>query len=156
MNATAGVPRKRRLIRRATNFVALSLTGLGTLLAVGAFLWVIGYLIVGGMNALHPRIFVEGPTPMGSGGGGLRNAIVGTLILIVIASCIGVPLGILGGVYQVESKNRFAGTVRFLTDVLNSIPSIVIGLFVYSVVVIPIAQRNPGQGFSALAGVKYL
>ncbi|MFI5385806.1 MAG: phosphate ABC transporter permease PstA [Fimbriimonadales bacterium] len=142
----------RRRLRKATNFVALSLTGIGTLFAIGAFLLVIGYLVVGGIRALHWGTLVEGATPMGSGGGGLRNAIVGTLILILVASCIGVPIGILGGVYQVESKNRFAGTVRFLADVLNSIPSIVIGLFVYSVVVIPIAQRHQGQGFSALAG----
>lgn len=142
----------RARLRKATNGVALTLTGVGALIAVAAFLFVIGYLIVGGFSALHLRMFVEGPTPMGTEGGGLRNAIVGTLILILVASCIGVPLGILAGIYQVESKNRFAGFVRFLADVLNSIPSIVIGLFVYSIVVIPVAQRNPGHGFSALAG----
>ncbi len=89
---------------------------------------------------------------MGTPGGGLRNGIVGTLVLLGIASVIGVPLGILGGMYQIESRGRFAWTVRFFTDVLNSIPSIVIGVFVYVIVVLPTAMLHPGQGFSAMAG----
>ena len=89
---------------------------------------------------------------MGVPGGGLRNGIVGTLVLLGVASTIGIPLGILGGVYQIESQGRFAWWVRFLTDVLNSIPSIVIGIFAYIVVVLPTARFHPGQGFSAFAG----
>jgi len=98
------------------------------------------------------RMLTQGPTPMGVPGGGIRNGIVGTLVLLGVASVIGIPLGILGGVYQIESHGRFAWTVRFLTDVLNSIPSIVIGIFVYIIVVLPTARLHPGQGFSAFAG----
>lgn len=142
----------RMRARKTASAVALSAMGLGTIIAVGAFLFVAGYLVVGGAGAISWGMLMEGPTPMGTGGGGLRNAIVGTLILIVVASSIGVPIGIVAGIYQVEANNRFASAVRFLADVLNSIPSIVIGLFVYAVVVIPIARAREGQGFSALAG----
>ena len=72
--------------------------------------------------------------------------------MLGIASCLGLPLGILGGIYQLEARGKFAGAVRFFTDVLNGIPSIVIGIFAYAAVVYPIAQRNPGSGFSAYAG----
>jgi phosphate transport system permease protein len=89
---------------------------------------------------------------MGIPGGGLRNGIIGTLVLLGVASLIGIPLGILGGIYQLECQGRFAWTVRFLTDVLNSIPSIVIGMFVYVIVVLPTARLHPGQGYSAFAG----
>jgi phosphate transport system permease protein len=79
-------------------------------------------------------------------------AIFGTLELLAIASCFGLPLGVLGGIYMVEFGGKFAATVRFLTDVLNSVPSIIIGLFVYVVVVMPVAKMHPGEGFSAMAG----
>lgn len=141
-----------RRARRVSNLASLSLLGISTLIAIGAFVFVAGYLLIEGASALHLSTFIEGPTPMGTGGGGLRNAIVGTLILLIVASCIGVPIGIVAGIYQVEANNRFARGVRFLADVLNSVPSIVIGLFVYGVVVIPIARAHEGQGFSALAG----
>jgi phosphate transport system permease protein len=130
----------------------LTLTGAATLVAVGALLTVLAYLAIKGLSSLHPAIFTEGPTPQGVPGGGLRNGIVGTSVLLLIASAIGLPIGILGAIYQIESKGRFAWTVRFFTDVLNSIPSIVIGLFIYVVVVVPTAARHPGEGFSALAG----
>lgn len=146
----SGHPRLK--LRKVANALAIGFAGAATLMAVGALVVVLGYLVVNGFRSLHWSILTQGPTPMGTPGGGLRNALVGTLVLILVASSIGVPIGILGGVYQIESKNRFAGSVRFMTDVLNSIPSIVIGLFVYSIVVIPIAHRHTGQGFSALAG----
>jgi len=82
----------------------------------------------------------------------MAQSVFGTLVLLGTASTIGLPLGILGGIYQLEAKGRFASMVRFLTDVLNGIPSIVIGIFAYAAVVAPIAARHPGQGFSAYAG----
>lgn len=132
--------------RKAVNLAMLSLAGLATLIAIGALLWVLIYLCVRGIQAMHVSIFTEGPTPQGVPGGGLRNGIVGTGILLALASAIGLPIGILGAIYQIESKGRFAWTVRFFTDVLNSIPSIVIGLLVYVVIVVPC------HGFSAWAG----
>jgi phosphate transport system permease protein len=105
-----------------------------------------------GFSSLNLNIFTKDATPPGVPGGGLRNAIVGSLMLVGMASLIGLPLGILGGIYQIESRGKFANIVRFFTGVLNSIPSIIIGLFVYVVVVIPTAQLHPGQAYSAFAG----
>jgi phosphate transport system permease protein len=116
-------------------------------ISVAALGFVLIYLLVQGFQALKPSILFEGPTPMGDPGGGLRNAICGTLVLIGVAACVGLPFGILGGIYQVESKGPFASTVRFLTDVLNSIPSIVLGIFVYVLVVLPTANFRPDKGF---------
>lgn len=132
--------------RKAVNILMLSLAGLATILAVGALLAVLIYLFVAGLHSLHPAIFTQGPTPQGVPGGGLRNGIVGTGVLLAVASAVGLPIGILGALYQIESKGRFAWIVRFFTDVLNSIPSIVIGLLVYVIVVVPF------HGFSAWAG----
>jgi len=135
--------------RKALNLVMLSLAGAATLVAVGALLAVLIYLTIQGIGSLHPAIFTQGPTPQGIPGGGLRNGIIGSAILLGVASAIGLPIGILGALYQIESKGRLAWTVRFFTDVLNSIPSIVIGLFVYAFVVVPAGYFH---GFSALAG----
>jgi len=142
----------RRLYRKAANLIMLGLCVLATVAAAGALFAVLFYLLVRGLPTLHLSTLTESATPMGTPGGGLRNAIVGSLILVTEASLIGIPLGIMGGLYQIEGRGRFAWTVRFFTDVLNSIPSIVIGLFIYLLVVIPVAQVHPGQGFSAFAG----
>jgi phosphate transport system permease protein len=139
-------------LRKANNIFRQALCVLAAAVAVAALLFVLGYLLVEGLGSMHLSLLTQGPTPMGEVGGGIRNAIVGTLILLAIASCVGLPLGILGGVYQLEARGPFASTVRFLTDVLNSIPSIVIGIFVYVLVVLPTARMHPGYGFSALAG----
>jgi phosphate transport system permease protein len=142
-----------RVIRRKIeNLLMTGLTGAAALLALGALVAVLYYLVVHGFKALTVAALTRGPVPMGDSGGGLRNDIVGTLVLLGVAGAIGIPLGILGGIYQIESRGRFAWIVRFLTDVLNSIPSIVIGIFVYIIVVLPTARLHPGKGFSALAG----
>jgi len=142
----------RLFYRKAKDRFLSGLMALAALSAIGALALVLFYLLRNGLSALNMHIFLQGPTPIGTPGGGLRNAIAGTLVLIALASAIGLPFGILGGIYQIESKGRFAWTVRFLTDVLNSIPSIVIGIFVYVIVVLPTARLHPGSGFSAIAG----
>jgi phosphate transport system permease protein len=138
--------------RKANNVIRQALCVIAVAIAVAALGFVLVYLGVEGFRALRPSILFEGPTPIGEPGGGLRNSICGTLLLVSIASCLGLPLGILGGIYQIEAKGPFASTVRFLTDVLNSIPSIVIGIFVYVLVVLPTTKMFPGYGYSALAG----
>src|SRR2546423_3934796 len=143
----------RRRIRNVKDLTMLSATVLATILAVVPLTLIIGYLLWHGFSSLTLATFTHGPAPMGTPGGGLRNAIVGTLVLLAIASSIGLPVGILGGIYQLEfGGGKFAGTVRFFTDVLNSIPSIIVGLFVYVAVVMPVAQAHPGKGYSAIAG----
>jgi phosphate transport system permease protein len=144
--------RTRAVYRKGVNRVMLGLCTLAAVVALSALLLVLTYLLAQGLRSVNLRMVTQGPMPMGVPGGGIRNGIVGTLVLLGVASVIGIPLGILGGVHQIESQGRFAWTVRFLTDVLNSIPSIVIGIFVYIVVVLPTARRHPGQGFSAFAG----
>lgn len=139
-------------VRHGVNVLMTGLTTLAAVVSAGALFLVLWYLVSHGIHALSFHMLVSGPTPMGTPGGGVRNGIVGTLVLLGIASSIGIPLGILGGVYQIESHGRFAWLVRFFTDVLNSIPSIVIGVFIYVIVVLPTAHLHPGQGFSALAG----
>ncbi len=144
--------KRRYQLRKATNVVMLSLSGLAAVIAATALFSVLIYLVIKGAGALNLSVFTEGPVPQGSPGGGLRNGIIGTLILLGLASSIGVPLGIMGGIYQLENDTKFARTIKFFTDVLNSIPSIVIGLFAYVIVVLPTAQLNPGHAFSAYAG----
>src|SRR5262249_20478545 len=108
---------------------------------------VLGFLLYRGVTAVNVDLFLHLPKPVGEPGGGLANAIVGSLIMIGLAGCLGLPIGILGGVYLAESRDRrLPWTVRFLADVLNGVPSIVFGIFAYTVVVLPMRR------FSALAG----
>jgi phosphate transport system permease protein len=116
-------------------------------LAMIPLVMVLYYLAVRGIPAINLAFFTQLPKPVGEPGGGLAHAIVGTLILIGLASVVGVPVGILGGVYLAEfGNNRLGWTVRFCADVLSGVPSIVIGIFIYAVVVLPMGR------FSALAG----
>ena len=134
------------------NVIMQVLSGIAAVIAISALFSVLFYLVVKGAGSLSLAVFTEGPVPQGSPGGGLFNGIVGTLILIGLASLGGVPIGIQGGIYQLEHSTKFSQTIRFFTDVLNSIPSIVIGLFGYVVIVLPTARMNPGHAFSAFAG----
>jgi phosphate transport system permease protein len=133
--------------RRAVNAVMLSLTGLCTLIATGTLLFILGYLFVHGAKSLNWDFFTKLPTPVGESGGGMANAILGSAKLLLLATAIGVPIGFLGGVYLAEfGGNTFAFIVRYVTDLLNGVPSIVIGIFAYILIVLP--QKH----FSTLAG----
>jgi len=159
MTSTA-FPRSSNLTkaRKATNVLMLTLSGLGAFIAIAALGLVLVYLIKNGISSMSIGMLVNSADALDPTRDGLKNAIVGTLILIATASVIGLPVGILGGVYQVEAHGRFASTVRFLTDVLNSIPSIVIGIFVYILVVIPVSNYatehhlRDVSGYSAFSG----
>jgi phosphate transport system permease protein len=108
---------------------------------------VLAYVMLQGASALNWAFFTRLPAPVGDPGGGMANAIMGTLTLIALASCVGLPVGILGGLYLAElGDGRVGWWVRFTADVLNGVPSIVIGVFVYAVAVVPLRH------FSALAG----
>jgi phosphate transport system permease protein len=116
-------------------------------LVVLPLLLIFGFLMYQGVVALNVGFFTQLPKPVGEVGGGMANAIVGTLILVGLAACLGLPLGILGGLYLAESRDRrLPWIARFLADVLNGVPSIVIGIFAYGVAVLPFRR------FSALAG----
>jgi phosphate transport system permease protein len=145
-------PSRRSRMRTGLSAIMAGVAGTAALIACLALLSVLLYLVVGGIGSMSWDVFTEGPVPQGEPGGGLRNGIMGTLLLISVASMIGLPIGILGGVYQLETNTKFSRTLRFFTDVMNSIPSIVMGIFAYLIVVLPMAKYNPGHAFTAFAG----
>jgi phosphate transport system permease protein len=108
---------------------------------------IFGYLLYRGVGAMNWAFFTQTPKPVGEEGGGMANAIVGSIVILGIASLIGVPFGVGAGIYLAEfGRNRFGQAVRFTADVLNGVPSIVIGIVAYAIVVL--YQKH----FSALAG----
>lgn len=145
----------RLAARKAQNLIMLGLCWVGAALALFVLGLVLYFLLSKGFHYLSGHLFTRLPNddPDHIREGGMKQSILGTLTLIGLASVIGLPIGILGGIYQLESRGRFGSLVRFFTDVLNGIPSIVIGLFAYAVVVIPAAKAHPDQpAFSAYAG----
>lgn len=134
---------RRRLVSNAVVF----LCGLAVAIALVPLALVLFYVIKQGFSALNWDFFTKMPRPVGETGGGMANAIVGTLILIGLGSLLAVPVGLVAGVYLSEyAGSRFASVVRFTADVLNGVPSIVIGIFAYGLAVLPVHR------FSALAG----
>ena len=135
--------RRRKLV--SSLFVAFCACAVVVALIPLAF--VLFFVVSQGVRAINLEFFTHMPTPVGEPGGGMANAIVGTLILTSLAALMAVPIGVISGVYMSEyAGTRFAALVRFAADTLNGVPSIVIGLFAYAVVVVPFKQ------FSALAG----
>jgi len=147
MEMKTGLNKLKYYRRKTTNVVMLSLSFISALITIIPLILVFYYTISKGIANLNINFFTKLPTPIGESGGGMVNAIVGTLILIGIGGAIGIPIGILTGVYLSEfGKNKFGALVRFLTDVLSGVPSIVVGVVAYTLVVIPTKH------FSALAG----
>jgi phosphate transport system permease protein len=137
----------RLVYRKATNIVMLTLTGVCTLLAVAVLFFILGYLLWHGGKSLNWDFFTKLPVPVGETGGGMANAIVGSAKLLLLASLIGVPIGFLGGVYLAEfGGSLFSSIVRYTTDLLNGVPSIVMGIFAYTVIIV--TQHH----FSTFAG----
>jgi len=133
--------------RHGVSVVMVTLTCLAAAIAVVPLIAILIYLLRQGAGALSLDFFTKMPKPVGEPGGGMANAIVGTLILIGIASVVGLPVGIGAGLYLAERRGtRLANLVRFLADVLNGLPSIVMGIFAWQLLVRPIGH------FSALAG----
>jgi phosphate transport system permease protein len=133
--------------RKSLNAFMLSLTGLCALLTVSALFFILGYLVWNGGKDLSWNFFTHLPAPVGEAGGGMANAILGTLKLLLLAALMGVPIGLLGGVYLAEFGGRTVPfLVRYTADLLNGVPSIVIGIFAYALVVMPMHH------FSTLAG----
>ena len=138
----------RARIRTLSDGAATGLAVLATVLVVAPLVAIFAYLIYKGASSLSWAFFVETPKPVGEVGGGMANAILGSAILLGVGSLIGVPVGIAGGIFLAEfgRGTKLANAVRFTADVLNGVPSIVMGIAVYSLIVVP-------QGhFSALSG----
>jgi phosphate transport system permease protein len=140
------------LRRRLTNVVMLSLTGLCAAVVIGLLFFILGYIAYHGMAALDWDFFTKLPKPVGEEGGGMANAIVGTLKLLLLASLIGVPIGFIGGVYLSEygRKTTIGFLIRYSADLLNGIPSIVMGIFAYTIVVLPMGHFSTVAGGVAL------
>lgn len=138
----------RSRMRTVTDHAVTVMAVLATIIVVAPLVTIFGYLIYKGASSLNLDFFIKGPKPVGETGGGMANAIVGSGLILGVASLIGVPLGIGGGIYLAEfgRGTKMANAVRFTADVLNGVPSIVMGLAIYALIVLP-------QGhFSALAG----
>jgi phosphate transport system permease protein len=137
------ISRKRRII----NAAMLSFSGVCTLLVIGVLFFILGYLLWNGARSLNLDFFTKLPKPSGERGGGMANAIVGSGKVLLLATLVGVPIGFFAGVYLAEySGKTFAFALRYTVDLLNGVPSIVIGIVAYALVV----QRM--RHFSALAG----
>ncbi len=137
-----------RISRQAADHAATALSILSTVLVVAPLVAIFIYLIYKGASSLNWAFFTQVPKPVGESGGGMANAIFGSGLLLIIGSLLGVPIGIAGGIFLAEfgRGSRLANAVRFTADVLNGVPSIVMGIAVYSLVVLP--QKH----FSALSG----
>jgi phosphate transport system permease protein len=137
----------RLLWRKIVNNVMLTLTGIFTVLTVLALFLILGYLVFFGSKSLDWNFFTQLPLPTGETGGGMANAIVGSIQILAMAALIGIPIGFLAGVYLAEFEDKgFAALVRYTADLLNGVPSIIVGILAWTLVVVPM------RGFSAIAG----
>lgn len=138
----------RFLRRKLMNAFMLVLSGASAAFGLFWLFWILGTLVWRGLPALNWAFFTQLPTPPGMAGGGLANAIVGTLLITLVATALGVPVGLMAGTYLAEfgRQSALGRTVRFVADVMTSAPSIVVGVFVYAILV------QPFHGFSGFAG----
>jgi len=133
-----------------SNFM-MTMTGLCALISVSVLFFILGYLVYNGGTSINWAFFTQLPKPVGEIGGGMANAIVGSGKLLFAASLFGVPVGFLGGVYLAEFSGSFvASVVRYAADLLNGVPSIVIGIFAYAMVVLPFKHFSTFAGAFAL------
>jgi phosphate transport system permease protein len=133
--------------RKFLNAVMLTLTGVAAFGVVAVLFLILGYLVWNGGKSLNFDFFTQLPKPVGETGGGMANAIVGSLKLLFLAALMGLPVGLMAGVYLAEFGGKtFSYVIRYTTDLLNGVPSIVIGIFAYSLAVLPFKH------FSAVAG----
>jgi len=143
----------RYLRRKAVNALLLTLSAASALFGLVFLVWILREVILRGARALNWAFFTELPAPPGVAAGGMANALVGTLLLTFLAIAIGVPTGILAGTYLAEygRRNPLARAVRFVSDILASSPSIVVGVFVYAILVKPLRSFSGLSGAVALA-----
>jgi phosphate transport system permease protein len=133
--------------RKALSSAFVGFCALSVLLALVPLAFVLFFVVSQGIRAINVDFFTQMPKPVGEPGGGLANSIVGTLILAGLGSLLAIPIGVMSGIYMAEyAGTRVASLIRFAADTLNGVPSIVIGVFVYGIAVLPFKQ------FSAMAG----
>ena len=136
-----------RKFRKVISYGWLGMTALCALLVVGVLFFILGCLVWQGGSDLNLNFFTKLPTPVGETGGGMANAIVGSMKLLLLASLIGIPIGVIGGIYLAEFSGKFSAFIlQYTADLLNGVPSIVIGIFAYTLIVLRMKH------FSTLAG----
>jgi phosphate transport system permease protein len=140
---------RRKLFGRAM----FSLTALCAALALSVLFSILGYIAYHGFSSLNLDFLTKLPKPVGETGGGIANSIIGSAKIVGLASLLGIPIGVLGGLYLAEygAKNRTGFVIRYAADVLNGVPSIVIGVFAYTLIVIPFKKFSALSGSAALA-----
>lgn len=133
--------------------IGIALSSLAMAIGVFFLMWILFTLLIKGFSALSPSLFIETTPAPGSDGGGLMNAIVGSLMMVGSATLISTPIGILAGIYLAEygDKTWFGGVTRFVTDIMLSAPSIVIGLFVYAIYVFHVKHFSGWAGSFAIS-----
>lgn len=144
---------KREQIRKFEGFIALSLSTISAFLGLFWLVFILGDVLVHGIAALNLSLFVNDPVPVGVSGGGLRNAFVGQLMITLFATLIGVPVGVLGGTFLAEYARgtTIAKVISILSDIMVSVPSIVIGTFIYAIMVKPLGHFSGWAGAVALS-----
>lgn len=140
------------LRRKVVNAVMLTLTGMCTVFTAGILFFILGYLFWNGGRSLNWAFLTQLPKPVGETGGGMANAIVGSLKILSLAMVVGFPIGFLAGVYLAEyGRGPLPSFVRYVTDLLNGVPSIVMGVFAYTLIVLPMRHFSTFAGGMALA-----
>ncbi len=134
------------------NKVVMTLSTISALIGMGFLLWILSILVINGVDALNITIFTQEGAPPGYEDSGLKHALIGQLMIVGVATFVGVPLGILAGTYLSEygQKSKLAETIRDISDIMMSAPSIVIGAFVYAIVVVPMGHFSGWAGSIAL------
>jgi len=145
MSAWAGSGHNQ--FRKAVSYFMMGVTACCALIVVGILFFILGYLLWHGGSDVNWDFFTKLPKPVGETGGGMANAIVGSLKLILLASIVGIPIGVIGGIYMAEFSGKVSAFIlQYTADLLNGVPSIVIGIFAYTLIVLRMKH------FSALAG----
>jgi phosphate transport system permease protein len=134
-------------MRKLKDKIIFSICTLSTIFVLILLFVILGYILYHGISSINLSFFTQLPKPVGEAGGGMANAIIGSMVMVLMATFISLPIGIGAAIYLAEfGKGRMATIIRFLADLLTGVPSIVIGIFVYSLVVLPMKR------FSAIAG----
>ena len=139
--------------RKIEGFIALLLSTFAAFIGLFWLVFILGDVLIHGIGALHLSLFVNDPTPAGVSGGGLRNAFVGQLMITAFATLIGVPIGVLGGTFLAEYARgkKLSQIISILADIMVSVPSIIVGTFIYALMIKPFGHFSGWGGAAALA-----
>ncbi len=141
----------KKNFRRVVNTLMTSLTAACAFFVVAILVIILGYIAIRGVTSISWQFLIDTPKPVGEGGG-IGNAIVGSFIMMLLSSVVGLPLGIAVGVYLAEFGDGWMGNiVRFVTDTLTGVPSIIVGIFIYTLIVLPMGRASALAGGIALA-----